>query len=187
MCMPEYFSLTTGCSTDDGRDMASEELEIFDSWEEMDDSEVLERKLKLLNVPTMEDSSIKRGNSDQPASRGVILTGDDAFRTQYAPPEPTVKILKRPTQNSNGGGDGPSMNGENKPSKQPIKTLQQREQEYAQARLRILGEARSPEEIVEDKINKIQAKVEVLRPPEMDCIIRLPKGPDGTRGFHIRR
>ena len=51
--------------------------------------------------------------------------GDDAYRTQYAPPEPTVKILKRPTQNSNGGGDGPLMNGESKPNKQPIKTLQQ--------------------------------------------------------------
>lgn len=51
--------------------------------------------------------------------------GDDAYRTQYTSSEPTVKILKRPTQNSNGGGDGPFMNGENKPSRQPIKTLQQ--------------------------------------------------------------
>lgn len=129
---------------------------------------------------------MKRENGEQPASRAVIFMGDDAFRTQYTPPEPTVKILKRPSQNSNGV-DGSLMNGENKPHRQPIKTLQQREQEYAQARLRILGEARSPEEIVDDRVNKIQAKVEVLRPPEMDCIIRLPQGPDGTRGFNVRR
>lgn len=166
--------------------MANEELELFDSWEEMDDSEVLERKLKNLKIPPSDDNGLKR-ESNQSTPRGVILMGDDALRTQYTPPEPTVKILKRPSQNSNGGGDGPLMNGENKPHKQPIKTLQQREQEYAQARLRILGEARSPEEVVEDRVNKIQAKVEVLRPPEMDCIIRLPRGPDGTKGFNVPR
>ncbi|XP_034247416.1 SUZ domain-containing protein 1-like [Thrips palmi] len=167
--------------------MANEELEIFDSWEEMDDSEVLERKLQNLKLPPTDNCRIKRDISDQPASRGVILMGDDAYRTQYTSPEPTVKILKRPTQNSNGGGDGPFMNGENKPSKQPIKTLQQREQEYAQARLRILGEARSPEEIVEDRMNKIHAKVEVLRSSETENIIRLPRGPDGTKGFNVPR
>lgn len=67
----------------------------------------------------------------------MILIGEDALRTQYVPPEPTVKILKRPTKES-------SMNGDYKP-KQPIKTLKQREQEYAEARLRILGEAHSSE------------------------------------------
>lgn len=51
--------------------------------------------------------------------------GDDAYRTQYTPPEPTVKILKRPSPNSNGAGDGPLINGDGKPTRQPIKTLQQ--------------------------------------------------------------
>lgn len=65
----------------------------------------------------------------------VTLTGDDALRSQYVPPEPTVKILKRPVKDAQGNND-------NKKSV-PKKTLQQREQEYARARLRILGEASS--------------------------------------------
>lgn len=71
----------------------------------------------------------------------IILTGDDALRTQYVPPEPTVKILKRPTKSA------PAT--DNK-TVQPKKTLQQREKEYAQARLRILGEAQSSDK-VDDK------------------------------------
>lgn len=51
----------------------------------------------------------------------------------------TVKILRRPTQSSE-----PRNNGIR--PKQPIKTLQQREQEYAEARLRILGSAKNPED-----------------------------------------
>lgn len=53
----------------------------------------------------------------------MIILGDDALRSQYVPPKPTVKILKRPSQNSQGSGDGPLLNGE-KP-KQPIKSLKQ--------------------------------------------------------------
>lgn len=71
----------------------------------------------------------------------MILMGDDAYRTH--PPEPTVKILKRPSKSPHS-----SLMPEVKP-KAPIKTLQQREQEYAEARLRILGSAKSPEEITE--------------------------------------
>lgn len=65
----------------------------------------------------------------------IILTGDDALRSQYVPPEPTVKILKRPAKEVQNNSDVKNF--------QPKKTLQQREQEYAQARLRILGEAQS--------------------------------------------
>lgn len=69
-----------------------------------------------------------------------LLMMDDDYRTQYGPAEPTVKILRRPTNDRND-----KSNVETKP-KVPVKTLQQREHEYAQARLRILGAARSPEE-----------------------------------------
>lgn len=65
----------------------------------------------------------------------VTLTGDDALRSQYVPTEPAVKILKRPMKENQLSTD----------IKKPVpkKTLQQREQEYAEARLRILGEASS--------------------------------------------
>lgn len=70
----------------------------------------------------------------------IILTGEDALRTQYVPPEPTVTILKRPSKDAQNPSDSKIF--------QPKKTLQQREQAYAEARLRILGEA-SPEKMEE--------------------------------------
>lgn len=57
--------------------------------------------------------------------------------------KPTVKILKRPTLQQNN-----RSTTEAKP-KAPMKSLRQREHEYAQARLRILGAAKSPEEMIE--------------------------------------
>lgn len=68
----------------------------------------------------------------------IILTGEDALRSHIVQPEPTVKILKRPTKDTQCNNDTKVY--------QPKKTLQQREQEYAEARLRILGEA-VPEKI----------------------------------------
>lgn len=53
----------------------------------------------------------------------MILLGEDGIRSQYVPPRPTVKILKRPSGDSRGSGDGPLMN-DDKP-KQPIKSLKQ--------------------------------------------------------------
>lgn len=53
----------------------------------------------------------------------MIILGEDGMRSQYVPPKPTVKILKRPTRDSQGSGDGPLLNGD-KP-KQPIKSLKQ--------------------------------------------------------------
>lgn len=130
----------------------------------------------------------------------MIIVGDDALRTQYVPPEPTVKILRRPI---NGTVDGFISNGnDNGKPKQPLKTLRQREQEYAEARLRILGEAKSPEEDEDSSeitisgssnstslngINGTTVPTCLLRPSELVCIIRSPRGPDGTNGFKVRR
>ena len=78
-------------------------------------------------------------NSDNKPMK-IIMMGDDDYRTQYGPSEPTVKILRRPTHERN------DKSATDSKPKVPVKTLQQREHEYAQARLRILGAARSPEE-----------------------------------------
>lgn len=150
---------------------------------------VLDRKLLQPETPSPDESEAMP--SREVTNGPIVLQGEDSLRTQYVPPEPTVKILKRPARNNViGGADGPVLNGDSKP-RQPIKTLQQREQEYAEARLRILGEARSPEEQLQiatnDRISKIQTKMEVLRTSELPNIVRLPKGPDGTRGFSGRR
>lgn len=118
----------------------------------------------------------------------ILLTGDDALRTQYVPPEPTVKILKRPSKEPQNTNDSKIF--------QPKKTLQQRKQEYAEARLRILGETEKAEDekyrsvfggfllIVGFRISIVPCKA---RSSDLDNVIRLPKGPDGTKGFNIRR
>nr|XP_012143436.1 PREDICTED: SUZ domain-containing protein 1 isoform X2 [Megachile rotundata] len=116
----------------------------------------------------------------------MIMLGDDGIRSQYVPPKPTVKILKRPTRDSQGSGDGPLVNGD-KP-KQPIKSLKQREQEYAEARKRILGEEKSPEEKLLHEINRIQPKSITSSSSNLPSnVLRMPLGPDGTRGFNVRR
>lgn len=88
----------------------------------------------------------------------IVVQGEDSIRTQYTPPEPSVKILKRPTrENKDNCSNSDSiglLNGESKSSRQPVKTLQQRQLDYAEARLRILGEAKSPEDELDDKYVK---------------------------------
>lgn len=93
---------------------------------------------------TSTNSTIENVNIQQTAGRSLneMLMNDDdnCLRTPYAPPEPTVKILKRPTS------DNVNKSTVDTKPKAPVKTLQQREQEYAEARLRILGSAKSAEE-----------------------------------------
>lgn len=138
-------------------------------------------------IVSSEESTLRYNES----KASVVILEEDG-RTRYVPPEPTVKILKRPQSTGSShlaSGDNVVMNGDATKPRQPVKTLQQRELEYAEARLRILGEARSPEENspFEERIQKIQNRIELLRPSENENIVRLPRGPDGTRGFNLRR
>ncbi|XP_063974363.1 SUZ domain-containing protein 1 isoform X2 [Diachasmimorpha longicaudata] len=165
--------------------------EVFDTWEEMEASGALDRKLNALQLDPL-DSLDNRQTPTLVSNRNtngqMIILGEDGVRSQYVPPKPTVKILKRPQRDVKGYGDGVLTNGD-KP-KQPIKSLKQREQEYAEARKRILGEERSPEEKPSNDINKIQSKLLFDNPPislhNSTNILRMPIGPDGTRGFNVR-
>ncbi|XP_034949088.1 SUZ domain-containing protein 1 [Chelonus insularis] len=171
--------------------------EVFETWEEMEASGILDRNLNALQLNAL-DSLEERpttkviGNSN--TNGRMIILGEDSVRSQYVPPKPTVKILKRPQGESRGNGDGQITNGD-KP-KQPIKSLKQREQEYAEARKRILGEEKSPEEKSSHEINKIHQKFindqSASSSPtqsnnSQNRVLRMPLGPDGTRGFNVRR
>lgn len=179
---------------------SNEENEIYESWEDMEDAGVLDKKIKILQT--------KSSTETPKTSNGGLVILDDSVRQYYGPPDPKVKILKRPTISS----EGNQVNGDSRPRQH--KTLKQREQEYAEARLRILGEARSPDESptspsainANEGMNHLQAKLEVLttsdqgkttqgvvgelRPAkvviESDNILRTPRGPDGTKGFKRR-
>ncbi|ODN05486.1 SUZ domain-containing protein 1 [Orchesella cincta] len=70
------------------------------------------------------------------STNGVIdLSQEESMRTQYVAPEPRISILSRPKKKTPGDDVSNSMKGKN----QPVKTLEQREQEYAEARRRIFG------------------------------------------------
>ncbi|KAL7837030.1 hypothetical protein SRHO_G00267410 [Serrasalmus rhombeus] len=72
---------------------------------------------------------------------------------------------------------------------QQVKSLAQREAEYAEARRRILGSAEEPSQERPDTERSAPAGApsvsECLRPN--NHIIRQPLGPDGTTGFRLSR
>ncbi|MEJ1273314.1 SUZ RNA binding domain containing 1 [Cricetulus griseus] len=122
---------------------------------------------------------------------------DDSLPTG---PPPQIRILKRPTSN----GVVSSPNSTSRPAL-PVKSLAQREAEYAEARRRILGSA-SPEEEQEKPIldstrsqqlaSWFGGKQEADRPTRISQpedsrqpsnVIRQPLGPDGSQGFKQRR
>lgn len=158
--------------------------DVLESWEQIEESGALDKRLEALRLNTVEEE-IESSRTSHDANTRMIILGEDGLRSQYIPPKPMVKILKRPTGDSRGNGDG-SLN-DDKP-KQPIKSLKQREQEYAEARRRILGEEKSPEEKTTQEINKIQAKSSAPNGNNFPSnVVRMPAGPDGTRGFNVRR
>lgn len=133
----------------------------------------MEKNFRKLITPNKAIDSKSNGLSNSGPIK-LVLTGDDALRSQYVPPEPTVKILKRPSKEVPTTTDNKIFH--------PKKTLKQREQEYAEARLRILGES-SVNNKVEEKISIINKS----KAQETENIIRAPRGPDGTKGFNLRR
>ena len=117
---------------------------------------------------------------------------ENSLHTPYRPPDPVIKIMKRPSSTpsdlnemQNGGGGG-------KPAA-AVKTLKQREEEYAQARLRILGSAGTPEPPAEEdgaaaeeaSVATAKTKGAVAQaPPVQNCAVRAPRGPEpGSKGF----
>ncbi|XP_061457421.1 SUZ domain-containing protein 1 isoform X5 [Rhineura floridana] len=129
----------------------------------------LEKKLKITQ---------KERKSKSPPKVPIVIQ-DDSLPSG---PPPQIRILKRPT--SNGVLSNP--NAASRPAF-PVKTLAQREAEYAEARKRILGSA-SPEEEQEkpilDRPTRISQPEEARQPSN---VIRQPLGPDGSQGFKQRR
>ncbi|XP_075850548.1 SUZ RNA-binding domain-containing isoform X2 [Microcebus murinus] len=129
----------------------------------------LEKKLKITQ---------KERKSKSPPKVPIVIQ-DDSLPTG---PPPQIRILKRPTSN----GVVSSPNSTSRPAL-PVKSLAQREAEYAEARKRILGSA-SPEEEQEkpilDRPTRISQPEESRQP---NNVIRQPLGPDGSQGFKQRR
>ncbi|KAM8788264.1 SUZ RNA-binding domain-containing isoform 1-T1 [Rhynchonycteris naso] len=130
----------------------------------------LEKKLKITQ---------KESRKSKSPPKVPIVIQDDSLP---AGPPPQIRILKRPTSN----GVVNSPNSTSRPAL-PVKSLAQREAEYAEARKRILGSA-SPEEEQEkpilDRPTRISQPEDSRQP---NNVIRQPLGPDGSQGFKQRR
>lgn len=165
--------------------------DICDDWEDMVENGELEKKLERLKVKT---NSANSNYTNAPASGGgagvselaamprVLL--EDSVRTPYAP---AVKILKRPPDANRSGGSLNGTGSEKSPNRQPVKSLQQREAEYAEARLRILGSARSEDDNQKEKSASVSVLNHMVNDPHQ-IPIRQPRGPDqNSNGFQQPR
>ncbi|XP_030180086.1 SUZ domain-containing protein 1 isoform X1 [Lynx canadensis] len=160
-----------------------EDEEVAESWEEAADSGEIDRRLEKKLKITQKESRKSKSPPKVP-----IVIQDDSLPTG---PPPQIRILKRPTSN----GVVSSPNSTSRPAL-PVKSLAQREAEYAEARKRILGSA-SPEEEQEKPIldrppsDLLPSRPTRISQPEdsrqPNNVIRQPLGPDGSQGFKQRR
>ncbi|XP_069009225.1 SUZ RNA-binding domain-containing-like [Embiotoca jacksoni] len=159
-----------------------EDEEVAESWEEAADSGEIERRLeaKLKINQEAKKSSVKSGGSPV---RTAIVIQDESLP---AAPPPQIRILKRPSNNGTTGNAASSS----RPSQQ-MKSLAQREAEYAEARRRILGSASSEETPQDSPGQDRTTRLSVQPPLEADRpnnqVVRQPTGPDGTSGFRLCR
>ncbi|XP_030363841.1 SUZ domain-containing protein 1 [Strigops habroptila] len=156
------------------RAIKMEDEEVAESWEEAADSGEIDRRLEKKLKITQKESRKSKSPPKVP-----IVIQDDSLP---AGPPPQIRILKRPTTN----GVLSNPNSASRPAF-PVKSLAQREAEYAEARKRILGSA-SPEEEQEkpilDRPPRISQPEDTRQP---NNVIRQPLGPDGSQGFKQRR
>ncbi|XP_060588670.1 SUZ domain-containing protein 1-like [Ruditapes philippinarum] len=158
----------------------ADENDILESWEELDDKEVLDKRLQDIKITQPE----KNGTDD-----GVSQMKEEGSRTQYTP---QVRILKRSTDDNAES----AKNNKSKVQVQPQKTLQQREAEYKEARLRILGEdysgaaenCNNSATVPESRPMKLIKQTEEMKlQPNKVQLLREPRGPDGSAGFDQNR
>ncbi|XP_015231603.1 SUZ domain-containing protein 1-like [Cyprinodon tularosa] len=159
-----------------------EDEEVAESWEEAAESGEIERRLEAKLKINQEAKKTNLKSASSPV-RTAIVVQDDSLP---AAPPPQIRILKRPSNNGSTGNSTSSS----RPSQQ-MKSLAQREAEYAEARRRILGSA-SSEETPQDNPSQdraprmnVQQPLEAVRPNNQ--VIRQPTGPDGTSGFRLCR
>ncbi|XP_061788504.1 SUZ RNA-binding domain-containing-like isoform X2 [Nerophis lumbriciformis] len=108
-----------------------EDEEVAESWEEAADSGEIERRLE---ARLKKNQEAKKASSSSPVRTAIVI--QDVSLPSVPPTQ--IRILKRPSNNGTAGIAASST----RPSQQ-MKSLAQREAEYAEARRRILGSASS--------------------------------------------
>ncbi|KAJ8395146.1 hypothetical protein AAFF_G00036020 [Aldrovandia affinis] len=159
-----------------------EDEEVTENWEEAADSGEMERRLEEKLRISQKEKMSSSGSGRSPMRTAIVIQDDSL----PAAPPPQIRILKRPSSNGSLG----SPVAPNRPLPQ-VKSLAQREAEYAEARRRILGSA-TPEDAPQDRPNTERPVRVGGSPPSEESrsnnhVIREPAGPDGTQGFSQRR
>ncbi|XP_061641182.1 SUZ domain-containing protein 1-like isoform X2 [Phyllopteryx taeniolatus] len=135
----------------------------------------LEAKLKINQLS-------KKSSSSSPVRTAIVIQDESL----PAAPPPQIRILKRPSNNGTAGNPASSS----RPSQQ-MKSLAQREAEYAEARRRILGSASSDDTPQDNPCQERPVRITPQQPSEPvrpnSHVIRQPTGPDGTSGFRLCR
>ncbi|XP_025082579.1 SUZ domain-containing protein 1-like isoform X2 [Pomacea canaliculata] len=167
--------------------MMAEDSEVLDSWEDQVDSGVLDERLKKISI-----SQVKETKSSTACT--AIMVKEDTGRTEY---KPQVRILKREPNTAANGVPGNSTRALK--ANKPMKTLEQREAEYAEARLRIFGQVEADGEQNYNNnsmFSETSASPSIERPEKLTKgdspkpganVLRQPRGPDGSRGFSSTR
>ena len=155
-----------------------------DDWESLLDSGQLDANIKKLTILQRPQASTI--TAPAPVSNQINVICEDDPRAQFKPTEPVIKIMKRP--------DIVKQNNAQVKPKVEQKSLKQREQEYAEARQRILGQSEGGEESVSSQ-TKSPARVTGAQgqggpggKQTNNGVARPPRGPppDGSRGFSNR-
>lgn len=169
------------------------------------------RNPKIVDHPVVHAASSDTSLFDPPKAAAAaaveVEVESDHPRTLYRPPEPKVKILKRPSSTpSNLSGQEnstsvtsstsaipPAITSSSETSSIQIKSLREREEEYNQARLRIFGSidplSAPGAETIEDTAAATTTGQSTHQPSHSinANVLRDPKGPDGTTGFKLKR
>lgn len=180
----------------------TKEEEICDDWEQLDQNQIKKslQSIKLSQATENEEKTIKC----LPKPNVATFPPQTTNPTSNNP----IKILKRPPSDKS----LKDMYAANPNPAQPIKTFEQREQEYAQARLRILGSAHPEQDPVNQTSNNSynQTQNYNIRSNQNpsgnnnnprqnyspnnnnnsglpnNSLVRDPLAPDGSRGFNKR-
>uniref|UniRef100_UPI0037E8AA5A SUZ RNA-binding domain-containing-like n=1 Tax=Semicossyphus pulcher TaxID=241346 RepID=UPI0037E8AA5A len=158
-----------------------EDEEVAESWEEAADSGEIERRLEAKLKINQEAKKSSLGSAGSPVRTAIVIQDDSL----PAAPPPQIRILKRPSNNGTTGNAAST-----RPSQQ-MKSLAQREAEYAEARRRILGSASSDDTAQDNPSQDRPARMSAQQPSDPvrpnNNVIRQPTGPDGTSGFRLGR
>lgn len=156
-CLPQFSPLTSyffrfrhrpvaarmahpGSLPPNGRAPQQQVVDPFADWESMFESGELDASLKNLDL-SKPPPPLPGQQAAMPPR--VILQEQEEGRSEYQPPEPKMTIMKRPDSSSSSNAKAAA---DLKHKKSQQKSLKQREQEYAEARQRILGSLGAAEE-----------------------------------------